>query len=169
MSRPSRVDLTACQVRMEELRKQLRREVTPRDVVRDAEENKRSPFRGWFTWDLERGYRKNLLNEARQLVSQLRVLYTDPDTGEAVPVRRYVRLLVSKPDHTMVGGYVPRQKAMSTPYLHEQVVELAKQHLETYVRRFRSFARIEPTFGLIQRALTMLEASAGTKEKKAAK
>jgi hypothetical protein len=152
---------------MEELRKQLKREVTPEDVLRDVEENRKSPFRGWFTWDVEKGYRKNLLAEARQLVAQLKVIYTDPDTGEAVSVRRYVRLLVSRPDHTFHAGYVARPKAMSTSYLHDQVVQLAKSHLEQFITRFRSFSRIEPTFPIIQRAIGLLEAALEAKERKA--
>lgn len=168
MSRPSKVDLTACQLRMEELRKTLRREVTAKDVLRDAEQNKKSPFRGWFTWNVEAGYRKNLLSEARQLIANLKVLYTDPSTGEAVPVRRYVRLMVARPhDHVLVGGYVPRQKAMTNDYLHAQMVDLAKTYLETYFRRFRSFKRIEPTFPLVQRAIDMLEAAKPTAKKRA--
>jgi hypothetical protein len=165
VARRSRVDLTACNLRMEELRKKMKREVQARDVLRDAETNKQSPFKGWFTWEVEKGYRKNLLNEARQLIANLKVLYHDPDTGEPVAVRRYMRLIVERPDHTMIGAYVPRQKAMTNSGLHAQVVELAQQHLQTYITRFRTFNRIEPTFPLIQRAMTMLEAASKVRAK----
>jgi len=162
------VDWVACTARVEQLAKELRREVTPKDILRDAETNKRSPLRSYFTWDLERGFRKNLLVEARQLLSTLRVMYLDPETGESVPVRKYVRLMIAHTDQTLRGGYVPRAKAMKVDYLHVQMVELAKQNLETFVRRFRSFTRIETVFPLIQRAITMLEASAVAKAKRRA-
>jgi hypothetical protein len=166
----SKVDWVACHARIEELRKKLRRDLSPKDIVRDAETNKRSPFRNYFTWDLEKGFRKNLIAEARQLIATIKVLYVDPESGESVPVRKYVRLMVREPDSRLVGGYVPRTTAIRMPQLHSQMIEIARQNLESFIGRFRGFQKIETVYPLVRRAITLLEAQeagAGRKKKKA--
>lgn len=47
-------------------------ELTPEKVVEDAM-NTNSPLHGLFTWDKEKGFYKNLLHEARQIIKTVKI------------------------------------------------------------------------------------------------
>lgn len=157
-----KIDMALYHQAVEEIRSKLRRPVKPSDIVKAAESPK-SILHGWFTWDLARGFRKNLLHEARQLLGHLKVIYHDPATGEEVPVRQYVRLMVQAPSKKLVGGYIPRSQAINVPKMHQQMVEIARQMLESFIGRFRGFQRIEPVFVHVRKAVAALGAQAGRK------
>lgn len=154
MAKP-RINWQAAHFRTEELRKKLRREVTPRDVLRDARSTS-SPYNKFFCWDDTKAAEAHRVNQARQLLQHLKLIYTD-DEGNEVPVRRYVRVMLSTPaDKELRSGYVPRQKVLKTDYLRIQVVESARQLLESFKSRFRMFREIEEVYPLIDQAIGIL-------------
>lgn len=145
----------------------LGREVTPNDVLKDAR-SPASPLHAWFTWDVRKGWNKNLLQEARQLLSRLKVIYHDA-SGNEVPVREYVRLVMEEPaTHRLRAGYVPRPKAIGTAELHRQSAELACTELNAFKVRWRGFSRIEAGFAYVDMAIAAIRKSADKTFKKAA-
>lgn len=161
----AKINWQAAHRRTEELRAKLHREVKPHDVVKDAE-NVNSPYHRHFEWDDSKAGPKFRLQQARQLLQNLKLIYHDEE-GNKVSVRKYVRVLLSTPaDHELKSGYAPRLKVLKTSHLREQVVEMAKQMLESFKRRFRMFAEIEATYAHIDAALALLS---GVKQKKKGK
>jgi hypothetical protein len=141
--------------RVHELAKKLRREVTPKDVLKDAED-RRSVMHGFFEWDNRRAAAAHRLHQARQLLGHLKVIYHD-ELGKEVKVREYVRLVHEAPaTHELRAGYFPRQKAMTNSSLEQQCVEKAIVELEGWMNRWRGFKRIEGVYAGIQASLSQL-------------
>ena len=157
----ARVNWEACHRRMEELRKRLRRDITPRDVLKDAQ-SEASPFRSYFEWDNTKAAAKFHLQQARSLIQHLKVIYVD-EGGHEVSVRKYLRVRLETPAETVLrSGYVPRERVLRTSHLKAQIVEQAKVMLQSFRRRFVNFTEIEATFPHIDAAISMLS---GVKQK----
>lgn len=149
------------------LSKKLRREVNPKDVLRDAHD-RNSPYHGYFTWNDKTAAHKQRLNEARHLLASLKVIYHDPASGNEVKVREYVRLVLESPaTHELRGGYVPRVRAIKNHDLHKQMVEQAIEVLVSYKRRFLGFHGVAPSYPYIDGALKTLRAAKFRKVRKA--
>lgn len=156
--RRSRISMAKCRDRVLWLEGKLKREVTPRDVLKDAA-NPNTPYHRWFTWDKIKGWEKNLLWEARQLLGKIKFVYKDI-SGNPVSVRKFVRLTLDAPaTHSLrnSGAYIQRERAMKTAELHRQMVELAWKELETWKNRFRTFNKIEIAFPIIDQAIQVLK------------
>lgn len=165
MAKP-KINWQAAHRRTEELRSKLRREVRPHDVVKDAE-NSTSPYHKFFEWDDKKAGPKFRLEQARELLQNLKVIYTDGE-GNEVSVRKYIRVRLSTPaEHELRSGYTPRVKVLKTAYLRGQVVEMAKTMLESFKRRFRMFTEVEATYPHIDAALMMLSGTKQRRRKKA--
>jgi hypothetical protein len=148
--------------RVEELKHKLHRAVKPHDIVKDAA-SPESVYHNFFEWDDRKAGPKFRLQQARHLLQSLRVIYHDPE-GKRVSVRKYIRVILSKPaDTELRSGYVPRMEVIKTPRLKEQVVEMARQALESFKVRFRLFPEIEAVFPHVDAAILMLS---GRKTKK---
>lgn len=141
--------------RVHELAKKLRREITPKDVLQDASDP-RSIMHSFFEWDNRKAAAAHRLQQARQLLARLVVIYHDP-LGNEVKVREYVRLVHDRPStHELRGGYFPRQKAMTNSGLEQQCVEKAVVELESWMNRWRGFKRIEASYAGVQESLSQL-------------
>lgn len=148
--------MARCRDRVQWLEAKLRREITPRDLLKDAT-NPTTPYHRWFTWNREKGFQKNLLYEARNLLGRLTVVYRDL-SGTPVNVRRYVHLTLEAPaTHKLKGAYVERGRAMKNAGLHQQMVELACRDLETWKQKYRTFKRVEISFQAIDHAIKILK------------
>lgn len=137
------------------LAKQLRREVTPKDVLADAHDRS-SPYHDYFEWNDKKAAAKQRLHQARQLLGNLKVIYHD-ELGNEVKVREYVRLVSESPaTHELRSGYFPRVRAMSNSDLEQQCVEGAIKGLESWQTRWRGFKRIEAAYAGVQATLSQL-------------
>ena len=154
--RKPRISMAKCRDRVQWLEAKFKREVTPRDIIKDAM-NRATPYHNWFTWSKEKGFQKNLLYEARVLLGRIKVVYRDL-TGKPVNVRKYVHLTLEQPaTHKLVGAYVERGRAMNNAALHQQTVEVAIRDLETWKQRYRTFKKIEIAFPVIDHAIKVLK------------
>ncbi len=141
--------------RVHELAKKLRREVTPKDVLHDAE-NPDSVMHGFFEWDNRRAAAAYRIQQARQLLGRLKVIYHD-ELGKEVRVREYIRLVHEAPStHELRSGYFPRAKAMTNSGLEQQCVERSITELESWMNRWRGFKRIEAAYVGVQASLAQL-------------
>lgn len=151
-----RISMAKCRDRVQWLEAKFKREITPRDIIKDAA-NPGTPYHRWFTWNREKGFQKNLLYEARKLLGRLTVTYRD-FSGKEISVRKYVHLALQAPStEKVVGTYIERGRAMRNSGLHQQMVEVAVQELETWKGRFRTFKRIEIAFSAIDHAIKVLK------------
>ena len=141
--------------RVHELSKKLRREVTPRDVKKDAKDP-RSVYHDFFEWDNRACGEKYRLWQATQLLGHLKIVYHD-ELGNEIKVREYVRLVHEAPaTHELRAGYFPRQKAMTNSGLEQQCVEKSIVELESWMNRWRGFKRIESSYVGVQASLAQL-------------
>lgn len=162
----AKINWQAAHRRTEELRSKLHRDVKPQDIVKDAT-NPQSPYHKFFEWDDTKAGPKFRLQQARQLLQHLRVIYHDAE-GNAVSVRKYIRVQLSTPaDHELKSGYVPRGKVLKTANLREQVVVMARQVLESFKVRFRQFSEIEAVYPHVDAAILMLSGVKSKVKKKA--
>lgn len=151
-----RISMAKCRDRVQWLEAKYKREITPRDIIKDAT-NPNTPYHRWFTWNREKGFQKNLLYEARQLLGRLTVIYRDL-SGKEISVRKYVHLSLEAPStEKITGAYVERGRAMRNSGLHQQMVELAWKELETWKNRFRTFKKVEIAFAAIDHAIKILK------------
>lgn len=152
--------------RVEELKHKLHRAVKPHDIVKDAA-SPESVYHAYFEWDDKKAGPKFRLQQARHLLQHLRVIYHDAE-GKRVSVRKYLRVRLSTPaDHELKSGYVPRTQVLKTAHLREQVVETARQMLESFKIRFRMFTEIEAVYPHIDAAILMLSGQKSKKRRKA--
>jgi hypothetical protein len=153
--RKPRIPWAKIRDRVHELAKKLRREVTPRDVLRDAEDPK-SVMHGFFEWDNRRAAAAYRIQQARQLLGRLKVIYHDA-LGNEIRVREYIRLVHEAPaTHELRAGYFPRTRALTNSGLEQQCVERAISELESWMNRWRGFHRIEAAYAGVQASLAQL-------------
>lgn len=154
-TRKARIPWAKYRDRVHDLAKKLRREVTPKDVLSDAQD-RNSPYHGYFEWNDRKAAAAHRLQQARQLLGHLKVVYHD-ELGKEVRVREYVRLVHESPaTHELRSGYFPRQKAMTNSGLEQQCVERAITELESWMNRWRGFKRIEAAYVGVQNTLANL-------------
>lgn len=153
--RKPRVPWAKYRDRVHELAKKHRREITPKDVLKDASDP-RSVMHGFFEWDNRKAAAAHRLQQARHLLARLCVIYHD-ELGKEIRVREYIRLVHESPStHELRGGYFPRQKAMTNSGLEQQCVEKAVVELESWQNRWRGFKRIEAAYAGVQASLSQL-------------
>ena len=140
-----------------ELRAKLKRVVRPHDVLQDAR-NPRSVFHSYIEWDDRKASEKYRLQQARELVSRLKMVYVNP-AGHAINVREYVHLQVETPDRRIVGGYIPRQQAVKTSHFRSQMIELAIRDQVAFKRRYACFPEIERHFAILDTFIAGLRKS----------
>lgn len=154
--RKPRISMAKCRDRIQWLEAKLKREITPRDIIKDAT-NPNTPYHRWFTWNREKGFQKNLLYEARILIGKIKIVYRDV-SGNQVTVRKYVNLRLESPvDHKLVNTYIDRPRAMKGAQLHQVTVDWAIQELETWKNKFKTFKRVEIAFPVIDHAIKILK------------
>lgn len=153
--RKPRIPWAKVRDRVQELAKKHRREITPKDVERDAW-NPASPYYDFFERNPQRGLHKYRLHQATQLLGKLKIIYHD-EMGKEIKVREYVRLVHESPStHELRAGYFPRQKAITNSGLEQQCVEKAVVELESWMNRWRGFKRIESSYAGVQASLSQL-------------
>jgi len=146
--RKPRISMARCRDRVHWLSMKLKREVNPKDVLKDAADRK-SPYHSFFEWNDTKAAYEHRLWQARQLLGRIKILYHD-QMGNEVSVREYVRLELQQPaSHTVRGGYVPRVRAMSNAGLTKQCEEQAIQEQLTWKQRWIGFRAMEAQTHLV--------------------
>ena len=140
-----------------ELRAKLKRVVRPHDVLQDAR-NPRSVFHSYIEWDDRKASEKYRLQQARELVSRLKMIYVNA-AGKEINVREYVHLQVETPDRRIIGGYVPRQQAVKTSHFQSQMIDLAIRDLIAFKRRYACFREIEAAYTFLDACINRLQKS----------
>jgi hypothetical protein len=93
-----------------------------------------SPLHNAFEWNDARASQEHRLNQARRLVSSIRVL----NSPTAKPIRAFVT--VRTPDHGRT--YMPTVEAMSDADLRERVLAEIRNSIESIEQRYAHFVEI---------------------------
>lgn len=108
--------------------------LTPAIVVEAAKADPECPGHAAFEWDKDAAAEQHWLNQARRLITSIRVL----NTPMARPVTAFVT--VKTPDHGR--QYMPTIEAMSDDELRVRVLVEIRQALESIERRYAHFSEI---------------------------
>jgi len=124
---------------LEFLREQFKGEITPEDILQDAE-NPNSPLHPFFEWDDTDAARQYRLQQARGLIRAVVAIYVHDDQP-ATKMRAYV--------HVAGSGEEPHYRevshAMSVKSSRDYVLEKAKRELRAWCIKYhdlKEFAEI---------------------------
>lgn len=115
-------------------------------AVIDAARPKDSIMHDEFTWDRDEALEKNLLTEARHLISEYMVCITVGD--RSVRTRHFVSLLS---DRKIGGGYRPIQEVMGDSEMRQQILDDALNALAALQSRYRHLAELAEVFSALER------------------
>lgn len=123
----------------------------PRRVIAEARKST-SPLHGEFTWDERAGFEKNLLWEARQLLSRYYVVVTRGN--EQIKTRHFMALAA---DRQNGGGYrlitsILSDKDMRANMLADAIKELKSFH-ENFRAKYYGLDELSEVFDAIDRVL----------------
>lgn len=116
---------------LELLRKEFKGELTPEDVLRDAE-NPNSPLHSFFEWDDTEAARQHRLAQARGLIRSVVAIYTSPDQP-AVRMKAYVHV----PESRETAHYRETSHAMSQKSTRALVLQRAWRELHAWRERYK--------------------------------
>lgn len=135
--------------RIEELRKKLKGEITPQDVVDDARKAK-SPLHSFFEWDDSSAAEAYRLQQARGLIRSVVAIYTHPDRP-ATKARAYVHISESGTPH-----YRELSHAMSQAGTRDMVLQTAWRELSGWRQRYRDLREFAEVFDATDHVETKL-------------
>lgn len=119
---------------LELLRKEHKGELTPEDVLKDAE-NPNSPLHSFFEWDDGEAARQHRLAQARGLIRSVVAIYTHDDKP-ATRTRAYVHV----PESRETAHYRRADHAMSQTNTREMVLRRAWQELQQWRQRYKDLS-----------------------------
>lgn len=118
-------------------------ELTPETVVREAK-NKRSPLHSAFEWDDKAAAEQHRLQQARQLIASIEVIYDH--SQEIGPSRAFVNV-----DYDEAGqSYHSTDRAMTVPEVRNIVLSRALQEASSWQRRYQTYAELSSVFEAIE-------------------
>lgn len=120
-------------------------EVTAERVLQDAQDPS-SVLHSHFTWDDNEAARKCRLDEARQLVRSVAVVIKNGGVEAATRAFHVVHLEGNK-------QYVPSSTVFSREELASQVVEKARQELESWRKRYGQYSELAGLVAFVDQAL----------------
>lgn len=106
--------------------------LVPEEVVREAEKPS-SPLHPWFDWDDGEAAKKWRLEQARCLIRDVEVTFTDDPAEKSVP--KYVSLMSDR--QRPGGGYRETSRVLSSKELRKELEETAKKELAAWMARYR--------------------------------
>jgi hypothetical protein len=115
---------------LEMLRQQHHGELTPEDVLKDAE-NSNSPLHSFFEWSDTEAARQHRLAQARGLIRSVVAVYTSDDKP-AVRTKAYVHIPEGKTQH-----YREASHAMSQKKTRDMVLQRAWRELHAWRERYK--------------------------------
>jgi len=110
--------------------------VTPAAIVAAARP-KSSRLHPYFEWDDKKAAERYRLNQAQFLLRMVHVVVeSQPD-----PVRAFHVVTVAENDR-IERGYVPLRTVVAQPVLMDQVLESARQELESWRKRYSQYQQL---------------------------
>jgi len=140
---------------LEKLRRRNNGIASPKAVVRSAK-NKKSPLHRYFEWDDTAAAEKWRLEEARNLVQSVEVVFGDNPKGK--PTRAYVSIIKGGE-----RGYMDISDVMTDPELREQLLAQALSEADSYRSKYKTLTELQAIFTAIDTAKAKVK-----KRKKAA-
>ena len=107
-------------------------EVKPKDIVNYAETHEDSELHKCFTWDDTEAAKRYRIEEAKMIVRNIMVIYSEP-TKKEEPRQVQVRWAF-KTEPT--GGYKRTEYIVKNPDEHEKLLNMAKAELESFRRKY---------------------------------
>jgi len=138
-SRVRGITAEAAAKRIEFLRKRLKRDVRPDDILKDAK-HADSPLHPAFDWDDSVAAQKWRIHQAGHILMSVEIVPKQGD-DEGEPVRAFVRVQrgESKP------AYCGIVEAMNDPSIKEQLMRTLESEAKNFAdraRRYKRFAKI---------------------------
>jgi hypothetical protein len=125
---------------LELIRKEKKGEITPNDLVADAEHDN-SPLHGFFEWDQGKAAHEHRLDQARRLIRSVVAIYVT-DNQPAVRMHAYTHVREGETSH-----YRETSHALSQKKTRELVLLQAWRELRAWRDRYRhleAFAKLIP-------------------------
>jgi len=110
------------------------------EKVVELAKNPNSPLHRYFDWDVKRSAHRDWLQQARQLIASIEVIYENQE-----PIRAYQHVVLEEEGN----AYIDNTKASERQDLKDQIVEQARKELLCWKRRF---IRLQEYFGKPQDA-----------------
>lgn len=129
------------------------------DVV-EAARPKGSPLHDCFTWDRNKGFEKNLLVEAAQLIAEYKVVIMVGD--KAIKTRHFVSV---SSDRNTGGGYRIIADVLDDATMKQQLLADALSKLAAFQQRYQQVTELVGVFAAIDEVRSRYEAK---KKRKAA-
>ncbi|MDF2622022.1 MAG: hypothetical protein K0S00_4681 [Xanthobacteraceae bacterium] len=127
---------------LELLRQQQHGELTPEDVLKDAE-NPNSPLHSFFEWSDTEAARQYRLHQARGLIRAVVAIYTSDDRP-AVRTKAYVHIPEPGAPHYREAGH-----AMSQTKTRQMVLQRAWRELQQWRARYKDLKEFSELFEVI--------------------
>jgi hypothetical protein len=113
----------------------------------------KSPIHKDFEWDDTIAGHQYRLEQARNILRSIMVVYTNGESTE--PTRAYHHVVVEI-DGEMVPAYVPSKVVWESPDLAAQVIDDAKRELATWAKRYKEYESLSEAHGLVTSALELI-------------
>jgi hypothetical protein len=121
------------------------------DRARPAE----SPLHPLLIWDNAKAAEEYRINQARQVISRLRIVVKD----RPQPAPAFVHVAVMPGGRP--GGYVSTLRAMSDAEMREQALREALRQLDGLRRRHESLVELRPLWDAIDEVIGQVDGAAG--------
>lgn len=123
--------------------------ITPHDVVEEAR-HEASPLHPVFEWDNQKAADHYRVDQARQLVSDVMVVYAEEVEGAS---RDPMRAFASVSQDGNATAYTGTLDAMRSPAMRASVLAQAKKELEGWRRRYRHYQELAAAVERVDEAL----------------
>lgn len=144
------LDANAVGNHIEFLRKEMKGELTPDDVVKDAR-NPNSPLHSFFEWDDGAAADQYRLNQARGLIRSVVAIYVSDDKP-AIRTRAYVHVAEPGAQH-----YRETTHALSQAKTRKLVLQRAWNELQGWRERYRDIKEFSELIVVIDETLQKLK------------
>lgn len=138
-------DADACGRRIAQLRRELKRELEPDDILADAR-RRESPLHAAFVWDDGEAAERYRRFQAGQLIVCL-VRVEKTAAGGEIATRAYVS--VQRPDDRRKRYFMPTERAMADATIRQEVIERALHDFEKARSRWQHLQELAPIYSAI--------------------
>ncbi len=134
-------------------------EITP-EALLDSARGRGHPLHRFFEWDDTAAAEAYRISQARKLIRSIEIVI-EHDDKPPMHVRAFVHVDATTDDGEDAGRYVGTVRAMSAPELRQQIVDRALGELESWRKRYESFAELATIF----RAIDSMKSKAAPKKR----
>lgn len=137
----------------------------PVHVVKRAKA-KTSPLHSYFEWDNSKAAYQHRLEQARDLIVSVKIVFTDIPRQKTIKAREWVSL---PSDRMIGGGYRSLQSVLSDEELRAELLRSALQDLQAFKDRYNTLSELVHVFAAIDKAAVKNKRSGrGKRTRKAA-